>query len=68
MLSAESRPTDSPIPRTRRPPTATREVLFAMATPPMGRSEALWPNWLVPSDAVWRRRSSRHRTNDARSD
>jgi hypothetical protein len=68
MLSADPRPTETPLPRARRPPTATREVLFAMATPPMGRSEALWPTWLVPSDASWNRKPSRPHMNDARSD
>jgi hypothetical protein len=68
MLTSDPRASDAPALRARRPPMATREVLFAMATPPVGRSEALWPTWLVPSDAAWRRRPSRPRTNDARSD
>jgi hypothetical protein len=68
MLSSDPRPAESTLPRARRPAMATREVLFAMATPPIGRSEALWPTWLVPSDATWRRRPTRPHTNDARSE
>jgi hypothetical protein len=68
MLSADPRTTESPLPRARRPPMATREVLFAMTAPPLERSEALWPTWLVPAEATWRRRPSRPHSNDARSD
>jgi hypothetical protein len=68
MLSAEPRPTESPLPKPRRPAVATRELLFAMATPPIGRSEALWPMWLAPVSSNWRRRPSRPRPTTARSD
>ena len=37
MLSADPRTTETPLPRARRPTVATRELLFAMATPPLGR-------------------------------
>jgi len=68
MLSADPRPTEAPLPRHRRPSVATRQLLFAMATPPIGRSEALWPTWLVPVASTWRRRPARSRSPDSRSD
>ena len=69
MLNGESASTETPA-RARRPPTATRELLFAMATPPMARSEALWPSWLNPiAAASWRRASpSRAHPHESRSE
>jgi hypothetical protein len=54
MLSGETMAPEPEV-RARRPMTATRELLFAMATPPMARSEALWPTWLSPLGASWKR-------------
>ncbi len=69
MLSTIDLPaTEKQAPRNRRPPVATRELLFAMATPPIGRSEALWPTWLAPIAATWRRRPLRTHPNSFRSE
>ena len=57
MLTSETPAPEAPV-RARRPPMATRELLFAMATPPLARSEALWPTWLSPLGATWRRASA----------
>jgi hypothetical protein len=68
MLTGENPATEA-VPRSRRPTSATRELLFAMATPPMARSEALWPSWLSPIGANWRRPSlSRTRPEQSRSE
>ena len=68
MLSSDAQLAEKPAHRARRPPMATRELLFAMATPPIGRSEALWPTWLAPIAATWRRRPLRTHPTDARSE
>ena len=68
MLTREAAPPE-PTVRVRRPPTATRELLFAMASPPSIRSEALWPTWLSSVGASWRRPGPpRSRPRDSRSE
>lgn len=44
-----------PTPRNRRPPTAPTGMVFAMAAPPVERTDVLWPSWLSPVGASWRR-------------
>jgi hypothetical protein len=69
MLSTiDTPPSERQAPRIRRPSVATRELLFAMATPPLGRSDSLWPTWLAPIADTWRRRPLRTHPTETRSE
>jgi hypothetical protein len=41
--------------RTRRNPSPPPGMVFAMASPPVERMDVLWPSWLSPVGASWRR-------------
>jgi hypothetical protein len=58
MLSGDPVPPEAPA-RLRRPTASPSQgLIFALASPPVGRTEVLWPSWLAPIGASWKRPSA----------
>ena len=69
MLSGDPVPPET-INRPRRANAAPSQgLIFALATPPAGRADTVWPSWLSPIGASWKRPAAfRTQSKDPRSE
>jgi hypothetical protein len=57
-----------PTQRNRRSPSPPTGMVFAMAAPPVERTDVLWPSWLSPVGASWRRPTAFRSNHPTRSE
>lgn len=54
--------------RIRRAPSPPPGMVFAMAAPPTARADVLWPSWLSPVGASWKRPTAFRSQPETRSE